>query len=217
MKKTLFAGVSALGLLAAGTALAADLPNRRVAPSSPVYAAPMFTWTGLYAGVNAGYGFGKFTRDGRNFDDPSGFVGGGQIGYNQQFGQFVAGVEADLQYADLTANGRTFLAPIGSKAELDYFGTIRGRLGVAFDRALVYATGGYAYGGSTVSIPFVGSDDAFHNGYTLGGGIEYAFTNNVTAKAEYLYTDLENKKFFNNTVRAGAEFSTIRAGVNYKF
>ncbi len=216
MKKILIASASALVLMA-GAAQAADLPNRRAAPASPVYATPMFTWTGFYVGVNAGYGFGEFTRDGRNFDDPSGFIGGGQVGYNMQFGQFVAGLEADLQYSGLSSNGRTFLAPVGSEAELDYFGTIRGRLGVAFDRALVYATGGYAYGGSTISIPLLGSDDAFHNGYALGAGIEYAFTNNLTAKAEYLYTDLENKKFFNNTVRGGAEFSTVRAGVNYKF
>lgn len=213
MKTTLLAAVSALGILAAGAAAAADLPSRRSAPA-PVSYAPAFTWTGFYAGVNAGYGFGDFTRDGRNFDDANGFIGGGQIGYNYQIGQFVAGLETDLQYSGIEADGR---GPFfGASAELSYFGTIRGRLGVAFDRALIYGTGGFAYGQSEIKALGL-SDDQTHTGWALGAGIEYAFTNNITAKAEYLYVDLENEKFFNNTVRAGAELSTIRAGVNYKF
>ncbi len=217
MKKTLFAGAAALALLAAGSAVAADLPNRRAAPAPAVAYAPAFTWTGFYLGVNAGYGFGEFTRDGRNFDDPSGFVGGGQVGYNYQIGQFVAGIEGDLQYSDLKGDGVGVFA--GSEAEVEYYGTIRGRLGFAFDRALVYATGGYAFGQANVSIPGLGSDDNTHNGWALGAGIEYAFTNNITAKAEYMYVDLENKNFTlgGATAKAGAEFSTVRAGLNYKF
>lgn len=224
MKKTLLAGLSVVGLLAAGSAMAADLPSRTYQPAAPVAAVPLFTWTGFYAGVNAGYGFGDFTRDGGIlFDEADGFIAGGQIGYNYQIGQFVVGLEGDLQYSDISASPSgtgLALGLGGSDATINYFGTIRGRLGVAFDRALVYATGGYAFGEAEVSIPGIGSDDNMHNGWALGAGIEYAFTNNLTAKAEYLYVDLENKNFTPGpgvTARAGAEFSVVRAGLNYKF
>jgi outer membrane immunogenic protein len=219
MKKTLFAAVSALSMLAAGAALAADLPNRRAAPAAPAFAAPpTFTWTGFYIGANAGYGFGEFSKDGRLFDDADGFVGGGQVGFNYQIGQFVAGLEADLQGADMKAGGGPLI--LGSQAKIEYFGTVRGRLGVAFDRALVYVTGGYAFGQAKVSIPgLLISDDNMHNGYTVGGGIEYAFTNNISLKGEYLYVNLEDKNFTGlglGTAKAGAEFSVVRAGVNYR-
>ncbi len=220
MKKTLLAAVSALAILGTGAAIAADLPSRSRAPVAPAYVPPAFTWTGFYVGVNAGYSFGRFTQDGRLFNDPDGFSGGGQIGYNQQFGQFVAGLEADFQGADLKAGGGAFL-PVGSSAQVDYFGTVRGRLGVAFDRALIYATGGYAFVNAKVSIPGVVSDDNIHNGYALGAGIEYALTNNLTLRGEYMYIDVEKKTFSSfagaPVARAGADFSTVRAAVNYKF
>lgn len=236
MKKILIAGASALVLMA-GAAQAADLPNRRAAPSSPVYATPMFTWTGFYVGVNAGYGFGEFTRDGRNFDDPSGFIGGGQVGYNMQFGQFVAGLEADLQYADLGRNDNLgFIAAPGVYVSgargIEWFGTVRGRLGVAFDRFLVYATGGLAYGGgddNSFGFAANGNDDV-EFGWTLGGGVEYAFTNNLTFRVEGLYVDIDrgNSNGFVVTpagvvtpvagIDSGNDgFGVIRAALNYKF
>lgn len=103
MKK--FSIVASLGAaLLATSALAADLP-RKTAPVAPAYSrVPTFTWTGFYAGVNAGYGFGGFTGRGSGiFKDPSGFIGGGQIGYNHQINQMVIGVEADLQSRTSTA------------------------------------------------------------------------------------------------------------------
>jgi outer membrane immunogenic protein len=221
MKKILLAGASALAVLTAGAAIAADIPSRRAAPLAPIYNAPAFTWTGLYVGANAGYSFGRFTRDGRLFEDPNGISGGGQIGYNYQIGQFVVGLEADLQAADLKANGGLTL-PAGSSAKVDYFGTVRGRLGItAFERALIYVTGGYAYGQGKLSIPLRGSDDNMHSGYALGAGVEYALTNNWTVRGEYMYVDLTEKTYNGSTGlfvgRSGAEFSTVRAGVNYKF
>ena len=112
MKKLLLATVAVFGF--AGAAAAADLPSR-YAPPPMVAAVPLFTWTGFYVGVNAGYGWN--TNDNNTFIDPvlgvvsgggsdGGFVGGGQIGYNYQFGQFVIGLETDIQYADL-GNGRS--------------------------------------------------------------------------------------------------------------
>src|SRR4051794_12089266 len=137
MKKLLLSSVALLGLSAA--AFAADLPSRRVAPA-PYVAVPVFTWTGFYVGVNAGYGFsnndrnslgsfqatsgsltaplntyaGTVTTDGLNNRNNDGFVGGGQIGYNYQIGSFVIGVEADLQFADMNksnSNGVVVLNP----------------------------------------------------------------------------------------------------------
>jgi outer membrane immunogenic protein len=213
MKKFSLAVVAAL--LGVTGAQAADLPSRR-APSAPIVYAPAFTWTGFYAGVNAGYAFGDFKGNNAvvNSFDANGFVGGGQIGYNHQINQFVIGAETDIQFSDI--NDDVTRLGIRTKAELEYFGTVRLRAGYAVDRALFYVTGGYAYGGTKVSVGPL-SDDGFHNGWTLGGGVEYAFTNNLSAKIEYLYVDLEKQDFFNRTVKAGAEFSVVRAGLNYRF
>lgn len=221
MKKILLAGASALAVMTAGAAIAADIPSRRAAPSAPFYSPPLFTWTGLYLGANAGYSFGQFTRDGRFFNDPDGFSGGGQIGYNYQIGQFVVGLETDLQASDLNASGGAFIVP-GSQAKVDYFGTVRGRLGIAaFERTLFYVTGGYAYGNGKLSSPIIGGDDNMHGGYALGAGVEYGLTNNWTLRGEYLYVDLQEKTYNapNGAFlgRTGAEFSTVRAAVNYKF
>lgn len=220
MKKLLLTGAAFASLLA-GAAHAADLPRRSVpvAPA-PIAAIPVFTWTGFYVGVNAGYGFGvgdDRLRIGdarvRFKDDREGFVGGGQAGFNYQMGMVVLGLETDLQYADLgergrfRADGRTFR---GREAD-DYFGTVRGRLGLAFDRFLVYGTGGLAYGDVG---PF-GTDGI---GYTVGGGVEYAFTNNLTAKVEGLYVNLDRDERLRGVrVRGEEEFGVVRAGLNYKF
>ena len=229
MKKILLSSVALLGLTA--TAMAADLPSRRAAPAPIIAAVPVFTWTGFYLGVNAGYGW--HTGD-VNVTLPSGailqseneggFVGGGQVGYNYQIGSFVVGVEADIQYADIGDDFDFGLLGVPAFARVDndsnnYFGTVRARAGVAFDRALVYVTGGFAYG----DIGGFGSDT--NGGWTLGGGVEYAFTNNLTAKVEGLYVNLDrNNERFLVGLPAGtlvngnnAEFGVVRAGLNYKF
>jgi outer membrane immunogenic protein len=245
MKKILLSSV-ALICLTAG-AMAADLPSRRFAPGpapAPMFAAvPVFTWTGFYVGVNAGWGWGTNNRgsvfglNGSIFsgnERDSGFVGGGQLGYNMQFGSFVAGVEADLQFADMGgSNG--FVQQNGTwyntgASGLDYFGTVRARLGLAMDRALIYATGGFAYGGGdngngcfVGAVAFDCNNDDTSTGWTLGGGVEYAVTNNVTVKVEGLYVNLDRGDddglfqtgVFNN--RDDLEFGVVRAGLNYKF
>jgi len=204
---------SVVGLTAAS---AADLPSR-VAPA-PIYTpVPIFTWTGFYVGVNAGIGFNN-SDDGDlvfggvpvigDSDDDAGFVGGAQAGYNYQIGSFVVGLEADIQYADFGGVNYDF-GPLGiyENNNDDWFGTVRARAGVAFDRALIYATGGWAF-----------TDD--RNGWTLGGGLEYAFTNNLTAKIEGLYVNLESDDFTfaGTTFRTGdTDFGVFRAGLNFKF
>ena len=118
------------------------------------------------------------------------FVGGGQIGYNWQSGAFVYGLETDIQYVGLSNNvswGRyTWWEGTGG-GDGGYFGTVRARLGYAIDRTLIYITGGLAYGGLNTN-PLTGNTTS-NVGWTLGGGVEYAFTNNWTAKIEGLYVD----------------------------
>jgi len=209
MKKILLSSVALLGL--ASGAMAADRPSRR-APAPIIAAVPVFTWTGFYVGVNAGYGWNandSITVGGVRFDldDEGGFVGGAQAGYNYQIGSFVVGLEGDIQYADFGGDDRFDFDRDGIADDdfnnSDWFGTVRARAGVAFDRALIYATGGFAF-----------ADDA--TGWTVGGGLEYAFTNNLSAKVEGLYVNLDQDDNFLG-IDSDAEFGVVRAGLNFRF
>lgn len=242
---------------ASSIALAADLPAR-TAPvkPSPVFA-PAFSWTGGYVGAFAGYGFGGEDRLGIRRDTPApasltnfgdldsdGFFGGVRAGYNYQIGQFVVGAEADIALSDIGDRaGSTQLIPgfgttaLVGRSDVTFFGTIRARAGFAFDRALVYATGGLAYAGTEYRIAGVGplgttagfKKDETQIGFAVGGGVEYAFTNNLTANLEYQFIGLDKQRYgFNYLNAAGAvigtgstvatqSFHTVRAGVNYKF
>ncbi len=216
MKKYLLASVAALGLVAAGAASAADLPSRKGPVAAPVYMPPAFSWTGFYVGANAGYGWGNVNANGfANVGDLDGFVGGGQIGYNYQMGQFVVGLEADLQGADLSSGNNLGLLNV----KTDYFGTVRARAGVAFDRFMPYITGGWAYGNVKTSIPAIGfsSDRSHTGGFAVGGGLEYAVTNNIIAGVEYLYVDLGEKNIAGAGTKVGTDFSVVRARLSYNF
>ncbi|MBM6595809.1 outer membrane protein [Microvirga pudoricolor] len=232
MKKILLSSVALLSLTAG--AMAADLPSRR-APAPIIAAVPVFTWTGFYVGVNAGYGWS--TGENRYLDpafgytgggSDGGFIGGGQIGYNYQIGSFVIGVETDLQYAAVGNKGNYYGAYYyGGGSNDGYFGTVRARAGVAFDRALIYVTGGFAYGDlgnnnyyglATTPYYYDRGSDA-NGGWTIGGGVEYAFTNNLTAKVEGLYVNLDTKNTggLYYTGNGNTEFGVVRAGLNFKF
>src|SRR5215217_1785142 len=139
MKKILLAGVALTALT--GIASAADLPARAAPPAPMIAAVPLFTWTGFYVGVNAGYGWNS--GDSRFYDpafgytgsggDDGGFIGGGQVGYNYQIGTFVIGAETDIQYANTGNRSYGAFSDDGD----GYFGTVRARAGVALDRALL--------------------------------------------------------------------------------
>lgn len=244
----LLAGVAGLSL-AASAVSAADLPIRAEPP--PVMAAPIFTWTGFYAGVNAGWGWrsddsssvvvGGNTPGTLFFDNNNdgGFVGGAQIGYNYQIGSFVIGLETDIQWADTDQDVRVRFEPAGVPGTFvpgefrndlsDWFGTLRLRAGVAFDRVLIYATGGLAY-----------SDD--NTGWTAGGGVEWALPVNwfgssaVTFGLEGLWLsfddDNDNGGFVGTFTPTGGttvnvfapdvgsddnDFFVARAKLNFKF
>jgi outer membrane immunogenic protein len=214
-KHSIIAGLGA-ALLATG-AMAADLPRRSAPPAPAFTAAPVFSWTGFYAGANAGYGFGSATGRGSGvFADTKGFIGGLQIGYNQQFNQFVIGLETDAQMTDMRGKN-SGVGVAGTKSTVPFFGTIRARAGVAMDRFMPYVTGGFAYGTSRVVEPAVGKSTVTNYGWTLGGGVEYAFTNNLTARVEGLYVNLGDKAVLGGTRKYGNDFGVVRAGVNYKF
>ena len=216
MKKYLLASVAALGLVAAGAASAADLPSRKGPVAAPVYMPPAFSWTGFYVGANAGYGWGNVNANGfANVGDLDGFVGGGQVGYNYQMGQFVLGLEADLQGADLSSGNNLGLVNV----KTEYFGTVRARVGVAFDRFMPYITGGWAYGNVKTAIPALGfsSDRTHTGGFAVGAGLEYAVTNNIIAGVEYLYVDLGEKNILGAGTKVGTDFSVVRARLSYKF
>ena len=215
MKKYLLASVAALGIVAAGAASAADLPSRKGPIAAPIYV-PVFTWTGFYVGANAGYGWGNTsTNNLGQVGDLDGFIGGGQVGYNYQIGQFVLGAEADFQGADLSSGGNIF----GTSVKTEYFGTVRARLGWAIDRWMPYVTGGWAYGNVKTSIPSIGfsSDRTHTGGWAVGAGVEYAFTNNLIGGVEYLYVDLGEKNIAGFGTKVGTDFSVVRARLSYKF
>jgi outer membrane immunogenic protein len=247
-------GALALSITAAN---AADLPVK-----APAYVPPpvaIYNWTGFYVGVNAGYGWGEIDNVARPSpivnvapftlsSSPEGFVGGIQLGYNWQTGNFVWGFETDFQGTTLDHTAArapmTTLAGVpfpGSSsrftAGIDWFGTVRGRLGVTFmPELLAYVTGGFAYGDVSVSsvtnlpsVPsrYTGSASSTETGWTVGGGLEYGF-GNWSAKIEYLYVSLSSPSFIapRTPVVAGAnlrhsvgdfDLNVVRVGLNYRF
>ena len=253
MKKFAYAASTMFAALAlASAAQAAD-----VTPAG-------YDWTGFYLGANAGIAWNNSSVDNDFYiegdranklenkidGDQTAFTAGGLLGYNYQIDQIVLGVEADINYLGFSdSNKRTFLGsgtidgnPVDtitgkSNFEADWFGTIRGRLGYAFDNVLIYGTGGLAYGhmsadgkvtasnlGTTVGT-FKGSTDSTNWGWTVGGGAEYGI-DQWSLGVEYLYVDLgdaqwngNNALFDASTLKGSADyaFSTVRATVKYRF
>ena len=258
MKKLLSAGI-ALVAFASGSALAADLPVRQAAPvyrPAPVMV-PYFSWTGCYVGLNGGYGWRQdhtvdaTISNGLIFGNAgslglSGGFGGGQFGCNYQTGPVVFGIETDFQGAGASKSfGPTTLAVPGvltvtGDNRLNWFGTLRGRLGYAADRVLLYVTGGLAYahnsfdftGVDVAANSFTFSNSTTKTGYVLGAGVEWAVAGSWTVKAEYQYLNFGSVGPFTAPVLNAAgvpngvlvttssfksDFQTIRVGFNYLF
>ncbi|QIG52410.1 porin family protein [Nordella sp. HKS 07] len=190
---------------------------------------------------------------GGNEQDLDGAFGGAQIGYNFQYSNFVIGAVADISAADLKSDSANIAIGDGGdfsvSSKVDWFGTIRGRAGIAWDEVLFYGTGGLAYGRVKSSYDYnvngddySGSTSATKWGWTVGGGIEYALTRNITLGTEYLYVDLgksdvidESRQIdsvdhvngggvwtgftggYLDSLSAKTQFHTIRASLNYKF
>ena len=256
MKRMLFAGALSLfaATLVAATpaAWAADLPSAPPpqAPARYVPAvAPVYNWSGVYIGINGGYAFGStdWSSPGAGivgtgtFNTNGGLVGG-TAGFNFQSGQIVYGIEGDWDWADISgssSNTTSTIDPAGIcgtagalacryQTSSNWLSTIRGRVGYAFDRVMIYATGGGAAGDvkATFSNPntgFTGSTNSTEWGWTAGGGIEAALTENITAKVEYLFVDLQNGNCSPTICGGGTavpvsfDASIVRAGLNFKF
>jgi outer membrane immunogenic protein len=260
LKKLIFASVL---MAIPGLAFAADLPVRsQLALKAPPLQQQAFSWTGFYIGGNIGGAFDNSNRIDESFGGAgslslrgtgSGVAAGGQAGYNYEFALgnlsgIVIGLEADAAYTDLSAHTTvdssviTRGSTLSDSSHLDYLGTIRGRLGYAYDRFLVYGTGGLAYGTDDHDVSRVSrrgrlleTDDITSTeiGFAYGAGFEYALpidtyfhltsTSAVTVGAEYLRYDL-GRANETDTDRASTASDKLRdvgniarARINYKF
>jgi outer membrane immunogenic protein len=235
MRRSGLATLVAAGLVAAIPAGAADLGYRK---APPMFAPPpAFSWTGFYLGGQVGYSWGHdhtteyLTSNGAftGFEwryNMSAAVGGLFAGANYQIGNAVLGAEADIEAA---GNKGGFYDPPGAgDTRIRWQGTARGRLGYAADRVLVYGTGGFAFADIShtyiqVITPISETTAGIRTGWTVGGGIEYAITPNVLARAEYRYTDYGSYRYESRTAFPGLtgqqepRLNTLRAGIAYKF
>jgi outer membrane immunogenic protein len=234
MKKLLLTGV-ALAALASGPALAADLPARRQMPvkAPEPMAAPIFNWSGLYIGGHGGGAFSEkcFTADG--FDegchDGDGWLAGGQIGFNWQSGQFVFGLEFSGSAADITGSHASpgFFPPTASyNSDISSIFLLTGRIGLAFDRLLLYVNGGGAWVREELALVdnTMGFSDTVkknRSGWTVGAGLEYGLSPNWSIAAQYNYIDLGDKDVFfplaNFNASSDQQIHLVTGRLNYRF
>ncbi len=214
--KSVTLGGALLLLTAGSSAWAADLgPYQPYTPPQTEvrYETPSI-WEGAYVGINGGYGWSN-----SNFTDPSGGFGGAQLGYNWQRDRIVFGIEGDFQGADISGRAYDFDGDT-AHSDVNWFSTVRGRLGFASGPLLIYGTGGVAFADVDTHIHFVNGssarDSGTQTGYAAGGGVEWAFAPNWSAKAEYLYIGLGDDTLSNGD-RVNNDFQTVRVGLNYKF
>lgn len=220
----LILGVGAL-LLAATPSLAADLPARPYTKAPYTVPQAVYSWTGFYIGGHIG---GAFSGDNSLFGDNARFIGGVQGGYDYQFASnWVIGIEA--QYSWMTRTNTNALLPGGNLlTDNDRgLGSVTGRLGYSWGPTLLYAKGGYAFRDNDLGVSAGGAPVAFttsgnrRDGYTVGAGLEYMFTPNWSAKAEYQYYNFGNTTLTGPAAIAGTRFRdddhTVKVGLNYRF
>lgn len=230
MKSTVLAAI----LLAASSAASFAADAVTTTDPTPLPVASTYNWSGAYVGAAAGYVAGgridhhyvpESTLDYDYHYKPKGGFGGIFGGYNLQLnGGVVIGVEGDINWGDVKGSGATS-SPYTSTTKLDWNGSVRGRLGYAIDRFMIYGTGGVAF--SHFRFDEYSSGNPYGHGskgltgWTLGAGAEYAFTDNWTLRGEYRYTRYSHQQFVEDpfTDDFDAKISThdLRVGVAYKF
>jgi outer membrane immunogenic protein len=222
MKKLIFAFV----LLSATAASAADLPSQAQPYRTPIVASPAFDWTGFYVGLMGGYGWSDSATIGGitvTNADLKGAFAGGTLGYNVQMGQLVFGVEADAAWSDVnhTETDLVFGIPVTLQDKVQAFGSVTGRLGVALQNVLFYGKGGYGWMNNQISGSALGvtiSENHFHNGWTIGGGAEFAFAGAWSLKAEYMFARYLNEPYTQlGGITLAADVNTFKGGINYRF
>ena len=203
--------VAASALFIASPALAADMTIPYTpAPMAPM-AMPASDWSGIYAGIHAGYGWGRTDIDSDEFD-ASGWLAGGQIGFRQQMDVFVLGLQTDLSIANLSVDD--------DFASADWYGSTTIRAGVAAtDSVLIYALGGIAYTGVTAIDPFDSAEISnTHVGWTAGLGAEVALTDNISVFGEYAYSALGEQTYaFDVPTDVSFDTHMVKAGLNFSF
>jgi outer membrane immunogenic protein len=234
MKKVVLVGVlvSALG----GVASAAERPVKAPYRAPPAPPAAYYSWTGFYIGGNIGgawshgsvedslFGLSASTRR-------SGFIGGGQLGFNYQFSNIVLGVEWDFDWTSLNATGSGRSTPIGflqASADTRWVSTLAGRFGVAaWDGGLLYGKAGWGWvdNSATVTNLTTGASISRSNrngGWMVGAGVEWALAANWSAKFEYDFLRLDSQTFgpgpfLGDTFTTNREIHMLKVGLNYKF
>jgi outer membrane immunogenic protein len=231
LTRNLPAGIAVIMLAAASAAGAADISAQR-APMPMAFVAPPFSWTGFYVGANLGGGWASSTLSdsftGASLgNSSSGFVGGGQLGYNYQIGNFVVGPEWTFEGTSL--NGSRTVGGLHGTANTNWMTTIAARFGVAENNWLFYgkAGGGWTNNSGTLTNLNNGTQVSSSNtngGWLLGAGIEYAFAPQWSARLEYDYLKLNtwsvnSNLFAPNTDRfsVSRNIQTVLVGVNYRF
>jgi outer membrane immunogenic protein len=257
MKRGIVATFAFFALMAGAPAMAADMPLK-----APLKAAPpvLDPWSGLYIGGNVGYSWGNWDNNAPNGNfvangttttfanpDVKGWVAGGQIGFNQLYGRWLLGLEADGQatgqHADQSGsfsnvlNGFTLTTTEANHWEMPWFATLRGRLGVTVaDSWLLYVTGGVAIGrfeydqtttatiargGTVLAVGSAFNQEGINRaGGVIGAGIEKAIDAHWRVKAEYLYLDFGSHTFLSGTGfddNIRLHDNIVRVGFNYRF
>lgn len=235
MRIRYFLTVSALAL-SIGAADAADLGKDPLLAAAPAIEALGHDWTGLYFGGHAGYGWSRLSAsslfDPTDPDDPiesdslrfRGALGGFQGGYNIQFGMWVLGIEGEYSWSDMRET--VVIDDDALHVKADWLVTASGRVGAAFDQLLIYAKVGGAwtrdhYTATDDGVPASGS--ARRSGWLVGGGVEYAFLDNWSAKIEYNYLDFGSRAVTvvsatdAETGNVDLTMHTVKVGVNYRF
>jgi outer membrane immunogenic protein len=228
-RNTALASAAAI-LASAGSAWAADPVVYEQPPEPMVITA--YDWSGVYIGIQGGYGWADLSDDGDFFLedglDPSadsidldGGFAGVYAGYNFQWDSLVLGIEGDINKAWMEEDVDDFDGDTAS-FEIDWFGSVRGRLGYAFDRTLIFATAGVAFASVDYDLdeyPFSDSED--FTGWTAGLGVEHAFTDNLLARAEYRYYDFGSEEFGGGAGPDAGDLEldmhTVSVGLAYKF
>jgi outer membrane immunogenic protein len=199
----------AFAVLAVSVALpaaAADMTFAQPSPQPEHQAYSAFDWSGFYLGGQGGYSFNQATVFGSAEDLDSGSAGL-HAGYNFQSGDIVYGIENDFNY-NFENKG---------DANLEWDASARGRVGYALDRTLIFATAGVAAAGAKVDVPEASKNDAILIGWTAGGGVEHAFTDNVVVRGEYRYSDFGSKDFGSAVGDFKADQHKVVFGASYKF
>lgn len=264
MLRDKIAAMFAALVIAAGYCMPAKadgLPKSGMLPIGEVAKVAPGSWTGFYVGAHAGYGWSNFdgsmiytdATNGDGFDSSGktlkgqGAIAGGQVGFNWQAGAVVWGVEADASWARI--DGGAMLLPYPNNYDspawdfstsIDWLATVRGRLGFASGKTLIYATGGVAFAGIQTSHDVVGPGYSAYGsksenliGWTVGGGLEWMLAPNWTLKTEYLYYRFDDVGGILSGMQSTScdapcphhtdgfggdlDIHTIRAGLNYKF